>query len=390
MPNVHVKKGSLLGFPYEHKDFSFCFMATSKQDTLILTKYKNEEFFLQFIEKDDKYLLKADKLTRPTNVKIVQDALKAFLEANNLKAIISNIDSKKNHLKKRSKYLKNIEDFIDNPLDGEVEIEIGFGSGRHLLHIAKQNPHKNFIGIEIHKPSIEQLLKQCEIQNIQNISVLDYDARIFLEILESNSVDKIYVHFPVPWDKKPHRRVIGKDFLEVSLRVLKKGGKLELRTDSENYFKYSCELLLSLNRCKFIVKKNIDLEVSSKYEDRWKRMQKNIYDLHLINQEISKDKKKQYIEDFERDINFEKIYDNFANKTIKKDGYFIHFENIYKIDKNSGIIKLSFGAYDKPEHKYLLIKESMVSYLPNNILPIRQNIESHKIIKEYLAKGNVE
>ena len=386
MPNVHVKKSSLLDFPYCHNDFTFYFSAKSEHDALILTKYKNEEFFLQIIEKDDKYLLKADKLTRPTNVKIVQDALKVFLEANSLKAIMSNIDSKKNRLKKRSKYLKKIEEFINYSLQGSVEIEIGFGSGRHLLHIAKQNPQKSFIGIEIHKPSIEQLLKQCEIQNIQNISVLEYDARIFLEILESNSIDKIYIHFPVPWDKKPHRRVISKDFLEESLRVLKKGGKLELRTDSEKYFKYSYELFLSLSKCEFAVKKNIDLEISSKYEDRWKRMKKNIYDLHLINQEISEAKKKQYVENFEENIEFKKIYDNFVNKTIKKDGYFVHFENIYKIDKNSGIIKLSFGAYDKPEHKYLLIKDSTFSYLPNDLLPIWQNIESDKVIKEYLKR----
>ena len=386
MPNVHVQKSNLLDFPYSHNSFDFDFIARSKKDALILTKYKKENFFLQLIERDDNFLLKADKLTRPTNVKIVQDALKAFLEINKLDIIMSNIDSKKNHLKKRSKYLKNIEEFIDISLENEVEIEIGFGSGRHLLHIAKQNPQKSFIGIEIHKPSIEQLLKQCEIQNIQNIMVLDYDARTLLEILQSNSIEKIYVHFPVPWDKKPHRRVISRDFLEAAIRVLKKDGRLELRTDSENYFKYSYELFLSLNRCEFIVKKNYNLEISSKYEDRWKRMKKNIYDLHLINQEISKPKQKHNIENLEKDrnIEFKKIYDNFLNKTVKKDGYFIHFENIYKIDETSGIIKLSFGAYDRPEHKYLLINESSASYLPNNLLPIWQNIESNKIIKEYL------
>jgi len=384
MPNAHIKKGKLLKFPYDCKEFIFRFKAKSKYDTLVLVKYKGEDFFLQLIEKDDTFLLKSDKLTRVTNVKIVQDAMKAFIEANDLTVLSSNIDSKKNHLKKSPKQLKKIEDFINFHSECEVELEIGFGSGRHLLYIAKENPQKLFIGIEIHKPSIEQVLKQCQLQNIENLVVLDYDARILLEILDSNTLSKIYVHFPVPWDKKPHRRVISKDFLESAIRVLKKGGKLELRTDSENYFRYSCELFLSLNSCKFEVKKNKDLEISSKYEDRWKKMQKNIYDLHLINLEHSKKKQIQSIEPFEKNVKFDKIYDKFFNQTIKKDGYFVHFENIYKIDEGSGVLKLSFGAYDRPEHKYLLIQDGKPFYLPNNLLPVWQNVQSNKIIKEYL------
>ena len=384
MPNAHVKKSVLLDFPYSHDDFTFGFKAESKYDILISAGYKNEKFFLCLVEKDDKFLIKADKLTRPTNVKILQDAMQAFIKANSLSIISSNIYSKKNHLKTKSKFLKNIKDFMEFSPNSEMEIEIGFGSGRHLLHLARQNPQKIFLGIEIHKPSIEQVLKQCQLQNIENILVLDYDARIVLEVLESNSADKIYVHFPVPWDKKPHRRVISKDFLEVALRVLKKGGKLELRTDSEKYFRYSYELFLSLSRCEFSVKKNSNLEISSKYEDRWKKMQKNIYDLHLMNLEASENKKAYNIESFDKEVDFKKIYEKFNNKTIKKEGYFVHFENIYKIDENSGILKLSFGAYDRPEHKYLLIESSKVSYLPNTVLPIWQNKESNKIIKEYL------
>jgi len=33
--------------------------------------------------------------------------------------------------------------------------------------------------------------------------ILDYDARVFLEFLPSNSAKQIFVHFPVPWDKNP-------------------------------------------------------------------------------------------------------------------------------------------------------------------------------------------
>ncbi len=384
MPNAHVKKDDYCQIPLEKNGFLFEFLASSKYDDLVFTKNKEESFFLQIIDKKKIKLIKADKITKPTNVKIVQDAIKSFIDANNFEILHENINSSKNHLKKKSNYQKDIFYFDDYRSSKKIEIEIGFGSGRHILHLAKKFPDREFIGIEIHKPSIEQLLKQCQLQNIKNIFVVDFDARILLQMLSSNSIDTIYIHFPVPWDKKPHRRVISKEFLNESIRVLKKNGKLELRSDSEKYFEYSRDLFLSLQRCEIVIRKNNDIEISSKYEDRWKKMEKNIYDIILTNKEISKEKEKLIPEKFEKEINFNNIYSNFSNKIIRRDDFFVHFENIYKIDNNSGVIKISFGSYDKSEHRYLIITNNKLNYLPNKFAFTKQNILSDKIIKEYL------
>ena len=171
--------------------------------------------------------------------------------------------------------LKNIEYFASGfSIDKEVRVEVGFGSGRHILHQAAQNPDILFIGIEIHRPSIEQVLKQITIQNLDNLYVLDYDARLFMELIPSNIVEKVYVHFPVPWDKKPHRRVISTSFIQEARRVLKIDGQLELRTDSENYYAYSYETFISFNKTTLNINKNKDIAINSKYEDRWKKMEK--------------------------------------------------------------------------------------------------------------------
>ncbi len=384
MPNAHVVKKDFKQFPIKNGEFCYKFIAVSKYDKLVFVEGKGENFFLQIIDKDDKLLLKADKITRFTNVKIIQDSIKNFIKANDFDVLQSNINSTKNHLKIKSPYQKDIFFYKDYTKENDVEIEIGFGSGRHLLHKAKQNPNKEFIGIEIHKPSIEQLLKQCKLQNITNISVIDYDARILMQMMDSNSIEKIYIHFPVPWDKKPHRRVISKSFLDESIRILKKDGRLELRTDSENYFKYSSELFLSLKQYEVIIKKNSDIEISSKYEDRWKKIKKNIYDIHLINSEISENNAISSIKEFEKKINFAKIFDKFSNHTIKKSDYFVHIENIYKINKNSGVIKLSFGSYDRSEHRYILVVDNNASYFPTSIIPTKQNILADQIIKRYI------
>ena len=70
-----------------------------------------------------------------------------------------------------------------------------------MIHQAALNPDVQFIGLEIHTPSIEQLLKQVNIQGITNILAINYDARLFMEFIKSNKVGKVFVHFPVPWDK---------------------------------------------------------------------------------------------------------------------------------------------------------------------------------------------
>ncbi len=383
MPNVHIKKSDLKPFPFKCGEFEYRFVAKSKHNKLIYVRREEENFFLEMIDKKDSFLLKADKITKPTNIKIVQDSMKAFVVANKLSVLHSNIDSSRNHLAKKSPFQKDIFFYKDYKYDCDLEVEIGFGSGRHLLYQAKKNPNKKYIGIEIHKPSIEQLLKQCELQNITNIAIVDFDSRIVLQMLPSNVVNKIYLHFPVPWDKKPHRRVMSKTFIDEVVRVLKKDGRLELRTDSENYFKYSRDILLSLNESEILIKKNINIEISSKYEDRWIKMDKNIYDIIFINKTISEEKKEYILEDFKERVDFLRLYNKFENHTIKKDDYFVHFENIYKIDNTSGIIKLSFGAYGKNEHKYLLISDT-VRYLPTKTLPTKQNVLSDKIVKEYI------
>ncbi len=386
MPNFQANSLTLPDFPAEFGDTKFIYKAISKSgEILIYTVYKDEKFFIQLKKRRDGYLVKGDKITRPSQVVFLQNALKDFRDLTNAKYRFSNIEYQKRKSTKKYKNVVDIDYFSkDFEIKGKIYVEVGFGSGRHLLYQAKQNPDKTVIGIEIHKPSLEQVAKQCELQNLDNVLLLDYDARIFLEFLSSNSVEKIFVHFPVPWDKKPHRRVICEDFINESVRVLDKDGTLELRTDSENYFRYSCEEFLKLNRLSLHVNKNRDLAVSSKYEDRWKRLEKNIYDVILINDEISADKPRIGKLEFHKTYDFSCVKNGFKNQTFKEKDSFVHLEDIFEMDSQEGILKLSFGSSSKNERAYILFSKDRTEYFPNNILASKSNVEAHKIIKEWL------
>ncbi|MEA2028122.1 MAG: tRNA (guanosine(46)-N7)-methyltransferase TrmB, partial [Campylobacterota bacterium] len=226
----------------EHEAFNrfVTFRAAFEDEELWGVEYEKERFLLTLkVDSDGNYLLKYDKVTRPLKVDILKASIAKIAQILELNILHSNITSIKTKAALASQYQKEVKDFESIEFGNqEVMLEVGFGSGKHILHQANANPDILYIGIEIHTPSAQQLLKQIKLQNLSNIWVVNYDARLLLGMFASNSLSKIYVHFPVPWDKKPHRRVISPSFLNESLRVLQSGGTLELRTDSDNYFWY--------------------------------------------------------------------------------------------------------------------------------------------------------
>ena len=398
MPHIVFNKTDLIKTPSSKDGVDFKFIATSYNftDKVRHTEYKvavkneNRDFLLTIKPKDEDHMIKVDKVTRVTPVTLVKNALNSYVEAVNGNVVFSNTNNQTEKLEPKKEYLKDINYFVDEfHTEKEIQIEIGFGSGRHLIHQAKENPDVQFIGLEIHTPSIEQLLKQLDIQEIKNILVVNYDARLFMEFIKSNKVGKVFVHFPVPWDKKPHRRIYSNEFINEALRVLKVGGTLELRTDSRKYFDYCTELLTNLPSGRITIDINKDLPVISKYEDRWRKQGKNIYDVvlecHNEDEEITIDA------DFTFDVqinDYNEFVKNVSTKSIVDKGFFIHIEDLYIIEdkENSGLIQLTMGNFDRPVSKYLLVENGNITYYQGNPLPTSSNINAHKKLKEILSK----
>ncbi|MFA6742402.1 MAG: tRNA (guanosine(46)-N7)-methyltransferase TrmB [Arcobacteraceae bacterium] len=397
MPHIVFEKKELITIPSQKDGVEFKFIAKSynftqknrKIEYRIALENENKEFLLSLKPKNDDFMIKADKVTRLSPVTLVKNALNAYVNLNNAKVLFSNTHNLKLKEETKNEYLKDINYFVDDfNTDKEIQIEIGFGSGRHLLHQAKTNPNIQFIGLEIHYPSIEQLLKQLELQNITNVLVVNYDARLFMEFIESNKVGKIFVHFPVPWDKKPHRRIYSNEFVNEALRVLKVSGTLELRTDSRKYFDFCTEVLTNLPKGKITIDINKDLAVSSKYEDRWKKQGKNIYDVVLEAQDIDENINLNFDFSFDFKINFNNILTTIPTKSLIEKDYFIHIEELYTVEnsQNSGLIKLTMGNFDRPVTKYIYVNEGNTSYYQGNPLPTSSNINAHEKLKEILSR----
>ena len=117
-------------------------------------------------------------------------------------------------------------------------LDIGFGDGTALAEQAREEPHRDFVGVEVHRPGVGRLLHTLEREGIGNVRVLCRDV---LELLERHLPEggfaRVQLCFPDPWPKKRHhkRRLVQRPFLEGVRRVLVPGGELHLATDWEDY-----------------------------------------------------------------------------------------------------------------------------------------------------------
>lgn len=123
-----------------------------------------------------------------------------------------------------------------------VWLEVGFGAGEHLEHLARYYPDINFIGAEPFINGVVRLVDGIETQGISNIRIIADDVRPLIEALPPGALQRVDVLFPDPWHKVKHhkRRIINTEFLSLLGGVLPEGGDLWLATD---HYDYSCWML---------------------------------------------------------------------------------------------------------------------------------------------------
>ena len=134
---------------------------------------------------------------------------------------------------------------MQGPLDLETlfgrkapcHLEIGFGMGEALLEMACKHPENNYLGVEVYRPGVGQLLLDIRKTGIANIRIDRRDAMEVLTLLPGASLADVSLFFPDPWPKQRHhkRRLVQAPFVEKLRRVLEPGGHFHAATDLDNY-----------------------------------------------------------------------------------------------------------------------------------------------------------
>ena len=342
MPNFITQSVSLPPLPARFGEVEFLDTARGRNLTLVRTRSFDSEFFITLKPSGDKVIVKGEKITKPAKISHLQRALEIFKERFCGPIISQAFAYKDSSLTEKTPLIldeNEILSLVKSSKFNKIFIEIGFGSGRHLLHQARSNQDALLIGIEIYKPAIEQVAKLAIREGLQNIALIATDARVLLSLLPAGCLQRVFLHFPVPWDDAPHRRVISDEFASQIARTLGRSGRFELRTDSEEYFLYAMQKLSPYVQRKageISHFKNRDAAVASKYEDRWRKMDKDIYDLIYENKTAGLGEPQQFEMEFLK-FDAAAIARNFKNSTFKGEDFFVHFEEIFYFDAQKSL-----------------------------------------------------
>ena len=139
----------------------------------------------------------------------------------NRKKLISNFFKLKG--KWNSLYFKN-----NNP----IIIELGCGKGEYTVNLAKLNPNKNYIGIDIKGARFWKGAKTAIDEKLENVVFLRTQIELLEYVFGNDEIHEIWLTFPDPQIKFQRRkhRLINPVFLELYKKILNKNGVIHLKT----------------------------------------------------------------------------------------------------------------------------------------------------------------
>ena len=159
-----------------------------------------------------------------------------------------------------------------------AELEIGCGRGTFICELAKQNPDKAFLAVEVSKNVIVEACKKAREEKLKNVLFLNCAAEILPCFLPKNSIDRIYLNFSCPYPKHTYaaHRLTNRRFLDSYREYLVPQGEIHQKTDNMHFFEYSLEQYsaagygiknVSLDLHKSGFKGNIVTEYEKKFSD---------------------------------------------------------------------------------------------------------------------------
>lgn len=168
--------------------------------------------------------------------------------------------------------------------DHPIHIEVGSGKGRFITGMAAQNPHINYIGIDIQLSVLSYALDKVLEADLPNVKLLLVDGSSLTNYFADGEVDLMYLNFSDPWPKKRHekRRLTYKSFLDTYKQILPENGEIHFKTDNRGLFEYS---LTSFSQYGMLLKQVwLDLHASdyegnimTEYEEKFSNKGQVIY-----------------------------------------------------------------------------------------------------------------
>ncbi len=142
--------------------------------------------------------------------------------------------------------------------DNPIILELGCGKGEYAVELAKANPDRNYIGVDIKGARMWTGATRALQEGIENVAFLRTNIEIIDRFFAEDEVQEIWLTFSDPQMKNPRKRLTSTYFMERYRHFLTDGGIIHLKTDSNFLFTYT----------KYMVEKNrlpVDVETDDLY-----------------------------------------------------------------------------------------------------------------------------
>ncbi|MBO5903151.1 MAG: tRNA (guanosine(46)-N7)-methyltransferase TrmB [Tidjanibacter sp.] len=122
-----------------------------------------------------------------------------------------------------------------------IVLELGCGRGEYTVALAEKHTDKNFIGVDIKGARMWRGAKTATEAGMTNAAFLRIRIENICSIFAEGEVDEIWITFPDPQLKKRrvNKRLTSPIFLGYYAQLLRKGGAINLKTDSAHLHHYT-------------------------------------------------------------------------------------------------------------------------------------------------------
>lgn len=132
--------------------------------------------------------------------------------------------------------------------DNPIVLELGCGKGEYTLGMARNHPEANYIGVDIKGARLWRGARTALGEGLANVAFVRTQIELIDQIFGPGEVSEIWITFPDPQIKykRTKHRMTNAEFLQRYRKILKPGGGVNLKTDSEFMHGYTLGLLHGL------------------------------------------------------------------------------------------------------------------------------------------------
>ena len=137
----------------------------------------------------------------------------------------------------------NWQNYFKN--DHPITLELACGKGEYSVNLGRQNPDRNFIGVDIKGNRIHAGAKTALAEGLTNVAFLRIHIGQILNYFAAGEVSEIWIIFPDPFLRKgkAKNRLTHSRFLLAYQHILKTGATINLKTDSRELYEFTLETI---------------------------------------------------------------------------------------------------------------------------------------------------